>query len=213
MFASQLIYDQFVCCQKKIGIGDIVQRFQTTDFLFHVLRTIGITAVYYGILFAWFIVCFVPLALILRDTGHQEMLQTFPILAVLGVVIIFLLFLLFCISRLSLAVPLTVVENKKILESLKRSWRMTASCWIKISIIIALTGMLTLAVLVLFGLSYLAYLVLSGSDPNDRLWEVVQWSYIIFGYSLPAIMMSVCYCYLRSAKDRENNPPELNASD
>lgn len=208
VIASQLIYDQLVCRQKEIGIGSILQRFKTTDFLFDVLRTIGITAVYYGIFFAFIVV----LAAVFFFGVYLEELQTFPILTVISSVVIYILFLIFLcyiLPRLYLAVPLTVVENKKILESLKRSWRMTASCRIRMPIVVFLTGVLTFAI---FVLPILVYGVLSEFESSDLFLRAIQ-IFVSLASLLSAIVMAVCYCYLRSAEDRDNNPPELNTSD
>lgn len=187
VIASQMIYDQLVCCQKEAGIGSVLQRIKTTDFFFDTLRTIGITAIYYGILCAGLVLCFVLAAVLLI------VLQNFSDLIVLPVIysckIIFLCFLSNT-SRLFLAVPLIVVENTKILESLKRSWHMTASCWIKLSIVVLLTGVLMAAFFVLL------ILVLLESDSNVLLLRI----YVILT-PLYAIVMSVCYCYLRSPED------------
>ena len=79
---------------------------------------------------------------------------------------------------------------------------------------VVLTGVLTLTILVvLLGLAYAAYSVLFGPDSNDLFGLAALWSYAISQSLLSAIVMSVCYCYLRSAEDRDNNPPALNASD
>ncbi len=199
VIASQLIYDQLVCEKKETGIGSILQRIKTTDFFFDVLRTIGITTIYYGIYFVWFILYFILVAIVFLAVFYLEVLQNslgLTILLVMVIYIIFLLCLLFIMSRLFLAVPLTVVENKNILESLKRSWRITASCWIRMPIVVVLTWVLTFAI---FGLPIS---VLLESDSSALLERVVDWIYVIFASLLSAIVMAVCYCYLRSAEDR-----------
>ena len=201
VIASQLIYDQLVCHKKETGIDSILQRIKTTDFFFDVLRTIGITTIYYGIYSVWFILYFILVAIVFLAVFYLEVLQNSldPILLVMVIYIIFLLYILFIMSRLSLAVPLTVIENKNILESLKRSWRITASCWIRMPIVVVLTWVLTFAI---FGLPS----VLLESYSSALLERVVDWIYVIFASLLSAIVMAVCYCYLRCAEDIDNNP-------
>ena len=210
---SQLIYDQLLCCQKKIRIGDIVKRFKTTDFLFDVLRTIGIMGIYYAIIFAWCIVYSLIIAFFLLVAVYLEAPENYPAVTLISGLVIYLVFL-FCflcsMSRLSLAVPVTVVENKKMLMSIKRSWRMTAACWIRMSLVVVLTSVIC-AVLLLVPL--LAYVALCGTDFSGLFPTTVLWSYIVFQPSLSAIVMGSCYCYLRSTEDKQNRPPEFKASE
>lgn len=205
VIASRLIYDH-VCCEKEASIGGILQRIKTKNFFFHILRTIGITAIYDGILFAWLVLYFVLASLLL------EVLQNFSSLTtvILGLVIYVIIFLFCFLSstiRLSLAVPLIVVENKKILESLKDSWCMTASCWIKIPIVFVLTSVLTFFVIfvlpgaVLFGSDLSTLLELLFQHDPGLSQKVFHWTCTIFASSVYAIVMSVCYCYLPSAED------------
>ena len=209
VIASRLIYDH-VCCKKETSIGSILQRIKTTDFFFHILRTIGITAIYDGILFAWFVL-HVVLGNVLLEVLRNFSSYTTVILGLVIYIIIFLFCFLSSTLRLSLAVPLIVIENKKILESLQSSWHMTASCWIKMPIVFVLTFFVIFvlpAVAVLFGSDLSVLLEPLFQLDSDLSQKVVHWIWVIFASSVYAILMSVCYCYLWIAKNRDNNPPK-----
>ena len=195
MIASQLIYAQLVRCEKKIGIGDIFQLFQTTNFGFNLLRCIGITMVHIGI----FLASFIPFMILL-------LAEIDSIFIISLTFIIFFVLYAFIINRFSLAVPVVVVEDKKILESLKRSWQMTASCWIRVFVVFFLIGVMVSPIL--GGVLVLAFVF----DFNDVSFfkALNRISTMILSF-LSAVVVSVCYCYLQSAEDRDNNPPKSKA--
>lgn len=207
---SQLIYDWLGCRQQKPRPSEIFQRFRTIDFLFDVLRTIGIITIYYGIFLGWFIVnsFWAVFFSIVATLLPEKICSLITTISDVGFLIFFIFYIFLFMGGLALAVPVTVVENKKILKSLDRSWRMsmTASGWIKMPIVVVLTVVLTLAFFVLLILAYEAYEVLFGTGSTDLFLKVACWSCQVFGTALLAIVMSVCYCYLRRTEDGDKNP-------
>ena len=168
--------------------------FTLNDFLLDVLRAITIPIVYTGLLYGGFIVLLLGLVylfivpnVIPTDLPEYVIGAYLVLVAIISVILLVLLPL--NILRFTLAVPVTVIENRTVLESLKRSWQMTVPCRIRFFLVFLMAELLILIGSFVLWLPFTFF----SDDP-------LFWTYDLFGPTLTAIVLAVCYCYLRSSE-------------
>lgn len=191
---TQLAFDTLKSQQSSISPGRFAVRFQRAEFFSDVLRVLGITMILSAtlmggmllLLFIWH----AGLLLLLPEFGCAEgfvmtMMVVFPPL--------------YLWMRWSLAIPVTVVENLSVWESLRSSWHMTRTCWIRLgAVILGLSGLALLIVppLVLSGLEHAGL----SNALADILGRIVSWVFEAVALMFGVIVVSVFYYYLRGDK-------------
>ena len=194
VFVSQLVHDQLVLRRTKTSLAEIVQRYRTIDFLLDVLRAITIP-IFYSVFFwsGYIVILLGQISLFLVPYQFPTLPKYVGVLSVLlGAIgsLIAIVLLPLHSFRLLLAVPVTTIENKRVLESLKRSWRMTVGYRIRFFIVLSMATVLILAGTIVL---WLPFIFFYSNDPHF-------WTVELFAPTLSAIVIAVCYCYLRAAE-------------
>ena len=118
----QLTFDTLRNPQLSMSQRHIFEHFQRTEFFFDVLRSIGIIVVSYVALFVFPVVGFGILAMAVFSGSDAFIVLVLCVMIVL---------MIFSAIRISVAIPMTVIENSSVMKSLSGSWRITAPCWKK----------------------------------------------------------------------------------
>lgn len=173
VIATELTRKRFNQGNQSNERKEIIENFRSAEFILDSIRAVGIFLVIYGIYFLAIL-----LSLLINVTSG---------LVWLSGILLFAVALL--LPRFLLAVPITVVTNQSVMDSLYESYRMTAQCWMKIYIVNILAGLLLVPSIII--LTFM----------EDQLW----WFRVgilldIVEYALVAIVMPVCYFYLRNVE-------------
>lgn len=171
----------------------IAERFRRAEFLFDVLRSLGILMVNLTTLAAGFAAF--GLALFVFELKYFHFLHSvdwIEVLYVLSVSLAFLGFIVTITLRWLLATPITIVEDTGVLESVGRSWRLTRHCWKKLLGVICFAWLPT---------SLAAGIVsaLGGLDDASSLALTANWMFLMIANTLSALLVSVCYYDLRAS--------------
>ncbi len=173
VIATELTRGRFNQGSQSNERKEIIESFRSAEFILDSIRAVGIFLV---IFVFYFLAIFLSL-LIGVASG----------LVWLSGILLFAVALL--LPRFLLAVPITVVTNQSVMDSLFGSYQMTAQCWMKIYIVNILAGLV------------LAPSIIILTFMDDQLWWFRVGTFLdIVGYALVAIAMPVCYFYLRNAE-------------
>lgn len=216
--SSQLVYDTLLSGKQRISPYKALEQWGSTankiDILFDALRTVGITLVYYAVLFAYFFILLAVWAPFFFFAGSISSVAgcVFFVILGLGFTIAASLGFLFCAGRWFVIVPVTVIQNAKVLESFKFSWRLTASFPMKMIGILVLTLLIFifLSVFLLVLLPVLAGVIAHLGDTEVlteilmKFISVISAHYNVIGTLVLTIVVSVCYYCLRSIQDQDD---------
>ena len=173
----------------------VAARFQRADFLFDVARSIGILLVVYAAIAVSG--AGLGLALFVFELETFHFLRNVPLirgLFTLSAALAFAVSIVIISLRWFVAVPTTIVENAGVLESLRRSWRLTGPCWKKLVV-------LNLLVQVPFELVMPMLDALAGFGDDSLARAFVAWGVLTVGRTMAAaVLSSVCYDHLRRAE-------------
>ena len=191
---SPLIYDLLKKkkSDNKIRSEDIAAIFQKErgDFILDLVRTLGITLLITGVSILVTLIFLYPI-LNLRNGEH-----------IIGYVVMILSILLAYFNvRMSLAVPMAVIENMGVIMSLIGSWNLTATCWKKIivvNVIVAVPVLMVLTTLIAFYSFVLARSEIFLNGANGM--ELIKYVYQMIHFGLSAIAIAICYYYLCNSK-------------
>lgn len=176
----------------------VLARFKRAEFLFDVLRSLGILAAIVGAI----LVAFVAIALSILVFQHESLhflhsVGWIETLFLLSLTVAFVMFVVMVGTRWAVGVPMTIVENTTVLESLRRSWRLTAGCWVKL---FAMSLLLPVPFEVLPAL-------LPAGEAASPATALGDWGSTIVATTLSATVYSVCYSHLRNAPDGDETAP------
>lgn len=179
--------------RSSLGTGHILiaERFRRAEFLFDVMRSLGILMVNVAMLAAG--LAAFGLALFVFELEYFHFLHSvawIELLYVLSVSLVFLGFIVTITLRWLLATPITIVEDTGVLESIGRSWRLTRHCWKKLLAVISLAW---LPISVAAGVIS----ALGGLDEAASLALTANWMFSMIANTLSALLVSVCYYHLR----------------
>lgn len=126
----------------------------------------------------------------------------------------YLAFSYFILRLFFLALPATVIDRTKVLESIERSWKMTATSWFRISILLALIGItyaIACAILVLCVAAFsMAFFQEVYCGSLGIVLQSKSFFYIndLAKTGVMAISMSVCYFHLVHADRNSELGPD-----
>lgn len=191
---SPLIYELLKkkTSDKKIRSEDITAFFQKErgDLILDVLRTLGITIL---LTCFSFLVSLSLLYLTQNLTYDQATIGSVVMSSLM--ILIFLLALVYFTVRMSLAVPIAVIENMGVIMSLLGSWNLTASCWHKI---IGVNIIVWALVFIIVEMPLMLFYVGGTTGIEDFLnransMEPFLRIYRIIHLGLSAIAIAICY--------------------
>ena len=180
--------------RSSLGSGHalIAARFRRAEFLFDVLRSIGILIVNLLVLAAG--LAAFGVALFVFEMEYFHLLHSVPwieLILVLSVTLAFVLFTATITLRWVLATPITIVEDTGVLESLGRSWQHTAPCWKKLLGTVVVLAWLP--VVLVQGVLQ----AVGGLDDVSSSALAANWVFTMLSSVLSAVVVSVVYYHLR----------------
>lgn len=202
---SPLIYDLLKkkTSDKKIRSEDITAFFQKErgDFILDVMRTLGITI----LLQCFSLLVSLSLLYLIQNLEYGQHTIGYEVMSCL-MILIFLFALVYVAIRVSLAVPIAVIENMGVIMSLIGSWNLTASCWKKIIGFNAIVALMAWTPLVLFyvGVATGVEDFLNRVNDNELILRISK----IVHLGLSAIAIAICYYYLCNS-NRDNSESDL----
>ena len=177
----------------------VAARFQRAEFLFDMARSLGILLVIYATITVNGAALGLAMFVFELETFHfLHSVTLIRGLFTLAAALAFAASVLIISLRWFVAVPTTIVENAGVLESLRRSWRLTGPCWKKLVV-------LNLLLQMPFELVMPALDALAGFGDDSPARAFVAWGVLTVGRTMvAAVLSSVCYDHLR----RAGRPPE-----
>lgn len=123
---------------------------------------------------------------------------------VLSLIIFLPSFIIYLTVRWSVAVPTTVIENTKVLKSLKRSWHLTSQCKTRIFLLFVSFVVLNVLVsLVQIVFSVIIVLLIDPGTPNiispETILSIMTKGLDAVSSMLSAVIITVCYYFLRQS--------------
>ena len=108
----------------------------SADFVKAVFRCLGVALFILAVLFPLYILLIVLIFYCLAALGFVNVadaffsIETMSLLSILILLIYLPIFYIF--AKLSMAIPITIIDKLKVFESIRRSWKMTKSIWRKL---------------------------------------------------------------------------------
>lgn len=205
-----VVFVQLICTlldqrgRLKLTPPDVLACFKRHNFAIYIYRTVGILAVFLpGLFLIDFISAIVTYAIAqiisnVLSVALENFMSIFKH-TLMGIVCIC------AFSRFLLAIPVCVVENKRVMESIKLSWKITSSSWPRMLAIWLLTGVCTFVIHHLLYLAFelirFTYRKISSIDEKAEIKFAIfggdVWTCVVIGGAVIAIVVSVCYHFLR----------------
>lgn len=195
---------------REPGRALVLARFKRADLAFDVLRSLGVLVAVIGLVVGGFAV--MVLAVLIFEHEYLRFLHSvkwIENLFLLALAVGYILLLVVVGTRWTIGVPMTIVENTSVLESLRRSWRLTRHCWLKLFVV---------SQLVPAPFAGLAAALPDGETASFGA-ALTGWGLTIVGTTVGAAVFPVCYYYLRNAgagiptPDEPAEPPAGRADD
>lgn len=191
---TTLTFDALKSQPARISPRQFAERFERVEFLFDALRAFAILTI---VLVVASVAVIFPLVVIAVIVAVPALLLPHAAEQIHKVAVIPLAVLFwYIVLRWSLAVPITVVENLNVRESLISSWRMTRTCWIRIGVVCF--GIYGLALLVLEGLECAG--LWSDTTGGAIIERMFSWFFSVIASTLSLVAVSAFYYHLREDK-------------
>ena len=200
VLVSRVVHNVLLSGRKHFGVRELLETYLSYLFIISALRALGIVLVYYVflIVFVATAVClgfvFAGLAGLLQVLSDIDNIEHYMLVSalLLGIVLYLL-----CFSRLVLAIPIAVIEDAGVVESLKRSWRMTRIYWVQILTLMLLISATTyLICMLVYEIVYGVLLLFD--EANDMSPYPLDFSdlpfliYLLAGASIMPIIAAIC---------------------
>lgn len=174
---SHLVFHAVKDNRSQISLADAASFLTKEGFLVDLLRVIGITTWVYLLMIGWLVVV----------VYLGTMIGTWY---VLGVVFVLMLSVaMYLAIRWALAIPVAVIENRGVFQSIARSYRLTRSCWVTVGVI------QVIMIVAFFVLAILVGMALEFGSGNAGI-EAVRFVFWMALSVLAVIVLAVCYYYV-----------------
>lgn len=191
---SHLIFHAVKNDRTKISLAEAVSFLSKEGILVDLLRVIGITICVYLLMIGWFVVLLGTITV----TSYVLAVAYENVKVFISVTVGFLTLLLvvYWVIRWALAIPVAVVENKSVFQSIARSYRLTRSCWLTVGVIEVIVIAAYFVVVVVMGMAVEVALGGVSTESGRPPLVVMQFVVEMVGTVLATIVLAACYYYV-----------------